>query len=233
MFNFVYEFLSRMGYSHPIHPTEVHMPIGLVVGAVVFSLTALVFRRQGLLKTARHCIILSFIWVFPTILFGIMDWQHFYAGAWLFPIKVKLVLAPLLAVLLLAALVLGRKGRERSRAVLSLYGLCFLVVVVLGYFGGQMVYGVKKVSSSEQFKEGGKLFKANCSACHPNGGNVVMPNMPLKSSAKLSSYETFIAFIRDPKLPGGAKGPMPPFAQTKISDAEGKELYGYITHVLK
>ena len=233
MFSFIYEFLSRMGYTHPIHPTEVHMPIGLVVGAVVFSFTALLLRRQGLLKTARYCILLSFIWVFPTILFGIMDWQHYYAGAWLFPIKVKLVMAPLLVVLLFIALVLGRSGREHSPVAISLYVLCFLVVVVLGYFGGQMVYGVKKVSSSEQFQEGGKIFKADCSACHPNGGNVVMPNMPLKSSSKLSGYDTFIAFIRDPKLPDGGKGPMPPFPQSKISDAGGKALYGYITRAFK
>jgi uncharacterized membrane protein len=34
MFNSVYEFLGKIGYHHPIHPTEVHMPIGMVVGAL-------------------------------------------------------------------------------------------------------------------------------------------------------------------------------------------------------
>jgi uncharacterized membrane protein len=231
--DFVYTFLSKLGYSHPIHPTEVHMPIGLVVGATFFSFTALLFHRKGLLKTARNCIILSFIWVFPTMLFGIMDWQHFYAGAWLFPIKVKLIMAPLLAILLFVAIMLGRRGREGSPHVVTVYVLCFITVVILGYFGGQMVYGVKKVPSSEQSLKGGKIFKANCSACHPDGGNVVMPDMPVKSSAELSSYDTFIAFIRDPKLPDGSKGPMPPFPQSKISEADGKALYEYMAHAFE
>ena len=41
MFNFVYEFLARLGYTHPIHPTEVHMPIGLLVGALIFAYFAM------------------------------------------------------------------------------------------------------------------------------------------------------------------------------------------------
>ena len=73
MFNFVYKFLAGLGYTHPIHPTEVHMPIGLVVGAFIFAWIALLFRRPRLTQTARYCVTLAFIWVFPTMLFGIMD----------------------------------------------------------------------------------------------------------------------------------------------------------------
>jgi uncharacterized membrane protein len=70
MFDSVYQFLSKIGYNHPIHPPEVHMPIGLVVGALVFALTALLFRRPMLAQTARYCTILAFIGTFPAILFG-------------------------------------------------------------------------------------------------------------------------------------------------------------------
>jgi len=233
MLDSVYRFLNYLGYSHPIHPTEVHMPIGLVVATVLFSLTAIVLHKPALFKTAYYCIVLSFIWVFPTILFGIMDWQHFYAGALLFPIKVKLILAPLLAVLLLFALLLSRRGREGTPAVMAVYGLSFMTVVALGYFGGQMVYGVKNISASEQLQAGARLFKANCNACHPNGGNVIMPNLPLKSSLKLSDYDRFIEFIRHPKLPGGALGAMPPFPDSKLSDRDAKALYEYVTQALK
>jgi uncharacterized membrane protein len=143
MFNSVYEFLNSLGYAHPIHPTEVHMPIGLVVGALIFSVVAAVFRRERLVLTPRHCLILALIWVFPTMLFGFMDWQHFYGGAWLLPIRVKITVAPVLTVLLFVAIFLARRYGASSMKILPVYFICFCCVVVLGYFGGQLVYGGK------------------------------------------------------------------------------------------
>jgi len=232
MFDPIYEFLAKLGYTHPIHPTEVHMPIGLVVASLVFIYIAVIFRRHNLEQTVRHCIILAFIWIFPTMLFGYMDWQHFYAGAWLFPIKVKLATATVLALLLLLAVIVAHQRGPASKLAVTLYTLCFLAVVVLGYFGGQLVYGIKGSSDSETYGTGRKIFKANCNACHPNGANVIMPNLPLKGSSKLDHFETFIAFLRTPQLPDGKAGPMPAFPASKISDKEVSELYDYITHEL-
>ena len=158
MFDPIYQFLANHGYSHPIHPTEVHMPIGLVVASLVFIYIAVIFRRHNLEQTVRHCIILAFIWIFPTIFFGYMDWQHFYAGAWLFPIKVKLVAAAVLTVLLLLAVIVGHRRGAASKIAVTIYTLCFLVVVVLGYFGGQMVYGIKGASASRQHTAPGEKY---------------------------------------------------------------------------
>jgi uncharacterized membrane protein len=198
MFNFIYEFLAKLGYTHPIHPTEVHMPIGLVVGAFIFAWTALLFRRPKLAQTARHCVILAFIWVFPTLLLGIMDWQHYYAEAMLFPIKMKLIFAPTLLVLLAVAVILGFKIGAESKAVLAIYCLCFVTVVILGYFGGQLVYGTKGPAPPENVKAGAELFSANCKGCHPNGGNIIKPNLPLRSAPQLANLSSFESFIRDP-----------------------------------
>jgi uncharacterized membrane protein len=233
MFDFVYQFLAKMGYTHPIHPTEVHMPIGLVVGTLIFAFVAVIFRRDRLRFTPRQCMILAFIWIFPTMMLGIMDWQHFYHGELLFPIKVKLVMAPLLAVLMFAALLAGRKYGAQSKAAISLYFLCFCSVVVLGYFGGQLVYGTGSSPSLQQYKAGQAIFVANCSPCHPHGENVIKPNLPLKGSPKLVNFETFLGFIRSPRMPDGSKGAMPDFSATKIPEGEAKALYGYITHVLE
>jgi mono/diheme cytochrome c family protein len=234
MFNFVYDFLGKIGYHHPIHPTEVHMPIGLVVGGVVFILTALFFRRERLVLTTRHCIILAFIWVFPTMLLGFMDWQHFYGGAWLFPIKVKLILAPLLAGLLFLGILFGKRFGPAARPTLTAYFLSFCTVVALGYFGGQLVYGNRTPASSgtETYKEGEKLFNANCSACHPHGGNTIRPNLPLRNAPQLNALDTFTAFIRNPKPRDGTANIMPPFDESKVSGQQGKELYDYIVHAL-
>jgi mono/diheme cytochrome c family protein len=72
-----------------------------------------------------------------------------------------------LAVLLLTAAVAGKR-----RLPLGLYGLCFLAVVGLGYFGGELVYGKpaflgQKVESSDELvRRGAELFSKDCAACH-------------------------------------------------------------------
>jgi uncharacterized membrane protein len=232
VFNFVYEFLARLGYTHPIHPTEVHMPIGLVVAAFIFAWIALLFRRPNLARTARHCVILAFIWVFPTMLFGIMDWYHYYAGAVPFPIKMKLIFAPVLLILLAAAVIIGYKKGAESRTVLATYCLCFVTVIILGYFGGQLVYGVKTPPPPENLKAGAKVFSVNCKGCHPHGGNILKPNLPLRNAPQLADFNSFQAFIGDPKLPDGSKGPMPAFQSDKISNQQARELYEYIDQVI-
>jgi uncharacterized membrane protein len=233
MFNFVYEFLASLGYTHPIHPTQVHIPIGLVVGAFVFAWIALVFRWPKLAQTARHCVILAYVWVFPTMLLGIMDWQHYYASGMLFPIKMKLIFAPTLLGLLTAAVILGYKKGAGSKAVLAIYCLCFVTVIVLGYFGGQLVYGLKSPTPPKDVRAGAKVFSSNCSGCHPHGANILVPSLPLRGAPQLAEFKTFVDFIRDPKLPDGSKGPMPAFPPTKISDQQAKELYEYIDQVIE
>jgi uncharacterized membrane protein len=227
MLDSFYHFLEKLGYNHPIHPTEVHMPIGLVAGALVFALVACIFHRERLRLTPRHCIILAFIWIFPTTLLGIMDWQHFYGGALLLPIRVKLTVAPILAGLLFASMLLARKYGTTSRNVLPIYFLCFFCVVVLGYFGGQLVYGGKTTRSPETFKAGENIFAADCSACHPHGGNKIDPSRPVLHSPKLKDLDKFLAWVRHPA------GTMPAFPASKISNAQGKDLYAYIMNELE
>jgi len=227
LFNSVYEFLARLGYTHPTHPTEVHMPIGLVVGAFVFVWIAVLFRRQQLALTARHCVLLAAIWVFPTMLFGVMDWQHYYAGAMLFPIKVKLILAPTLTILLWIAVILGFKKGGKNKAVVAIYCVSFLIVIVLGYFGGQLTYGKSPVPPAN-VKAGAEVFAANCKGCHPHGGNIIKPNLPLRSAPQLAEFKGFEDFIRTPKMPDGSAGVMPAFPPSKISDQQARELYEYI-----
>ncbi|MFX1554633.1 MAG: c-type cytochrome [Promethearchaeota archaeon] len=232
MLDFIYEVFARIGYNHPIHPTQVHMPIGLLTGTFFLGWTALLLRRQILKLSARHCLILALIFFFPTVLLGFMDWQHYYAGAWLFPIKIKLALAGILLVLLVTGIILTRNAGVGYKSTLTIYTLCFLTVVGLGYFGGELVYGGRGPAGPRELKAGEKLFTANCGSCHPHGGNILDPNLPLRSASQLTEFNTFVAFIRTPKFPDGSPGPMPPFPPSKISDQQGRELYEYITKVL-
>jgi uncharacterized membrane protein len=233
MFDWVYQFLESIGYPHPIHPAETHLPIGTIVAAFFFAWAGFLFRRPRLAVTARHCIIFAFIFVFPTMLFGLMDWQHFFGGAWLFPIKMKLTLAPTLTVLLLIGILLSRKFGPESKSVLAVYTVCFCIVVVIGFFGGQLVYTGWGPEAPKEYKAGAKIFKARCSGCHPSGGNIVVPRLPLKSAPELKEFKTFEGFIRNPKMPDGSRGVMPPFPAKKVSEQQAKELYEYILHVLE
>jgi hypothetical protein len=64
-------FLERPGYPPPIHATQVHMPIRLIVCALELHISAPLLRYPVLTRIARHC----------TVFVGIMDWQPLCLGA--------------------------------------------------------------------------------------------------------------------------------------------------------
>jgi uncharacterized membrane protein len=227
-----YDFLDKIGYLHPIHPAMVHMPIGLVVGSLFIGGTGLVLSRTSMSRAAYYTLVLALIFWVPTVTFGLMDWQRYYGGAWLFAIKMKLGLAGTLGVLLVTGVWLGHRDPMRVKRLVPIYLLCFLTVSSLGYFGGQMVYGGKTPIGPMQFQSGQKLFETNCSGCHAHGGNSIMSGLPLRDAPELGKFEDFLTFIREPTLPGGLSGPMPPFAPSAISAQEAHELYDYITQVI-
>lgn len=153
MFHPVYVFLKSLGYDHPIHPMVTHIAVGLTIGALVFGLVSVIFRRVALKLTAWHCALLACVSVIPIAFFGIMDWQEKYNGEWMSTIIIKMILAGCLFVTLLIALLLGRATEEerkgtatrpwrspRAIASLALYGVCTGIVIALGYFGGSLVY---------------------------------------------------------------------------------------------
>lgn len=221
-----YQFLNYLGYRHPLHPALVHLPIGLMAGAFIFGWLAYLFNNERLARSARHCLILAFLFWFPVVLFGLLDWQHFYGGAWLTPVKIKMVLSGILFFLFLTALILGFKERRSPKTALTVYTLGLFTVVLLGFFGAQLVYGGKTIKEAKSYEAGEKIFAANCLTCHPRGENLFNPDKPIRNSAKLKDLFTFIYWIRHPKAP------MPQFPESKISGGQARELYPYITEVL-
>ena len=221
-----YGLMNTFGFPDPIHAALVHMPMGLIVGAFLFSWMGALSPWRSLARTARHCIALAFLFLFPVILFGFMDWRHFYGGAWLMPIVTKMFLAGALFILSLASLIAGAGERESSKMTLTLYTLCFVLVVLLGWFGARLVYGERSQAAVKTYETGGRIFASHCQACHAHGGNTVRPDRPLRGSADLRSREAFIALLRHPKAP------MPAFPESQISNREAQELYNYIVNVL-
>lgn len=220
----LYEWLSSIGYTHPLHPMLVHMTIGLVLGAFVFGVVSVLFERQQLRHTMGHCIVLAFVVLFPTVLSGIMDWMHFYAGTWVFPIRIKIILAAALGGLLAVGVYGVWRAPRRFPWLLALCGLCALDVAGMGYFGAELVYAGKQTAVPDKVRVGADLYRRLCSACHPGGGNTIEPDHPVTGSDTLTDLETFASWLRNPDPP------MPAFAENKITDKQIEELYEYIVH---
>jgi uncharacterized membrane protein len=236
MITFLYNTLAKVGYTHPIHPPVTHLTVGMVIGAFLFGIVAWKLRHQALAKTAHHCIILAIVALFPTILSGLMDWQHYYAGGWLFAIKMKLGLAVLLFILLVFALIAGYKAETVSKSAVILYALCLVNVTAIGYFGGELVFGdrtTRKEVETVGVEVRAEQFTKSCSGCHPNGGNSIKPHLPLSDAPQLVNFQTFLSYIRSPKTRDGSETVMPSFSPEKLSDQQAREVYQYIVKVLE
>jgi mono/diheme cytochrome c family protein len=159
-----------------------------------------------------------------------------------------MILASVVLVVLAAGIILGSEVKVRTAPQLVLYALAFVSVVGLGYYGAKLVYGEwapRKISAEapaagqkpaappagqqQAFAAGAQVFAADCQGCHPGGGNVIDPKLPLKSSKRLASEQTFVSFIRAPVMPDGSPGSMPPFGPDVIGAKQASDLYVYVT----
>jgi cytochrome c2 len=231
MIEFVYQTLSQFGYTHPLHPTLTHVPIGMVIAAFLFALSAMIFRWSSLTRTARHCVILGLIVVVPTALLGIMDWQHFYGGALIFPIKMKLVLACVLLIFLTLAVIFGLFGDKFSGIVLAMYGLCLLSAVGLGYFGGELVYGTKAPAETViagPAADGAMVFKKNCSACHLTDSTAQKIGPGLQGIFKLDKFPVSGKPVSEENFKNILQKPfdkMPPFGHLSPEQVDALTAY--------
>jgi hypothetical protein len=118
-----------------------------------------------------------------------------------------------------------------KKFALSLVIALFFGIMIIASVQGQGMTGLGEKNSGKTSQEisGARIYNDNCRVCHQNGGNVVNPAIPLRGSMELASFDAFLSFIRDPRMPDGSKGPMPAFSKTQISDKQAKDLYQYIT----
>jgi uncharacterized membrane protein len=141
MIDDLYLFLAKLGFNEPLHSPITHMPIGLAMGALIFFLVAIIFKRKNLILTARHASILAFVFVFPTIILGVFDWIHFYHATLFTPIKIKMVLAAMALLLLGGGIIVGSEIKLHSITMTIIYSATCIVMIGLGYFGAGIIYG--------------------------------------------------------------------------------------------
>lgn len=152
MIDLLFRFLKSVGFDEPLHPPITHLPIGLIMGGTVFFILAIVFKVKSLIITARHASILALVFAFPTILLGVIDWIHFYNGALIQPIIIKMILASTLLIVLGIGIIMGSEIKLYTIRMAIIWVICFLLVVGLGYEGAGLIYGrgVTKKSSTTQ-----------------------------------------------------------------------------------
>ena len=135
-----YNLLAMFGFTHPIHPIVVHVPMGMVIGAVAFSLASYVWTNKHFEQSAYHCILLALISVIPVYIAGLLDWQPVFAGDWSKWIVIKMTLGAVLTVVLAFAVQQKLQGASKNK-LLGIYLLSLAICGGLGYSGGELLYG--------------------------------------------------------------------------------------------
>jgi uncharacterized membrane protein len=133
-------------HVHPPHTLFVHFPIALISSALFFLLLALWRRNDTLEKVAFANIALAAVSTIVAAIFGIRDNIYFYTG--MAPNHTaKIILASILFVLTTATALarwrnpdLFHAGTAKVVYILA-YFLSFVIVSILGFLGGVILFG--------------------------------------------------------------------------------------------
>lgn len=138
MIEAVYQLLAALGYTHPLHPVATHIPMGMILGGVLFFIAS--FKWRELAETAYYCQVLALLFIPPTVILGIMDWQHRYFGKLTNYIIAKFVLAGALTVVLALAVYLHRSGKDSTVVRVVAWILSLGLATGLGFIGAQLIF---------------------------------------------------------------------------------------------
>lgn len=231
----LYQFLETIGYHHPLHPALTHLPVGLVMAALIFALLGLAMQKSNLSQSSRHCLFLAIVALPATAILGYFDWKLRLGGAMLFPIKMKLVLAPILFFLLIVAAFTGRGEMVKSIKNTTVMTLALLVVIAIGFFGGELVFAPgaslspQKAAAVDQTMEGAALFQQKCSMCHLSDSAATKIGPGLKGLYHLGKLPTSGRPVSDEAIGQQLRSPyrdMPAFPD--LSDQEVRALADYL-----
>jgi len=136
----IYNILAMFGFHHPLHPIVVHIPLGMVVGSVAFSLADMKWPEKNFQQTAYHCILFALIAIVPVYIAGLLDWQQWFAGDFNRWIIIKLILGVVLTVMLIITVKQKQSGAPQKKLFI-LYLVNLVICGGLGFSGGELLYG--------------------------------------------------------------------------------------------
>lgn len=141
MTEFIFEFLGKIGFTHPVHPALTHIPMGMVMGGITFRFASFLPSLKFLAKTGHHCVVLGLLGIAPTVFTGYLDWQNTFGGEWEFLIILKMILAVLLTIVLALIIIKDEPEQPRLDIKTLYYVLSMIIAIGLGFSGGELQYG--------------------------------------------------------------------------------------------
>jgi predicted heme/steroid binding protein/uncharacterized membrane protein len=134
------------------HPITVHFPQALFVFAPIFLTLAYALEFKDFERTAFFLMVAAFLTSIPATVTGFVHWWFKYGSQSRLVFKLKIVLSLLLVILaaVTAGVHYGKGGLtglpvdEPSSGLLILYWVQFLIAMVLGKAGGNIVFGKSK-----------------------------------------------------------------------------------------
>ncbi len=145
-------FLSRLLGRFPMlrrhpHPMTVHFPIVFMTAATCFSLLFLITKSPAFETTAFHCLGGGVLFTVVAILTGVYTWWLNYLATPSRPIRMKLVLSPVLFATSAAAFfwrltdpTVLTAGSGMAPLYLVLVLVLFPLVAAIGWFGAQLTF---------------------------------------------------------------------------------------------
>jgi uncharacterized membrane protein len=88
LIDFIYRALANLGYSEPLQPVGIHIPMGLLMSAFVFVLVARIFGRGGFSREGySRIVLLALVLWFPAVFLATPIGNITMAGRGFFPLK--------------------------------------------------------------------------------------------------------------------------------------------------
>jgi uncharacterized membrane protein len=148
--DFINRIIITLTELHPTHPMFVHFPIALTGAAFFFILLAHWKNNSSFEFAAFANIALAFLSTIVAGISGVMDNMKNYDGT--APnAATKIILATLLFLLTTGISIARYRNpnlfQQMNRALyISLYGLSFIIALVLAFLGGIILYGFQETS---------------------------------------------------------------------------------------
>ena len=127
--------------GHPVHQALISFPIGLLGGAVVFDIIAIVFNSTALQATSFYMIAAGVVSGLVAAPFGLVDWLGIQRGTRAKFIGAVHGLGNVVMLVLFAGSWLLRRPEDLT-ATPTAYGLSFVgffLALVTGWLGGELV----------------------------------------------------------------------------------------------
>ena len=227
----------------PLHSLVVHFPAALIPISLLMFLIFIYSRKLIFERISILLLGFSFIFLFFSIITGIIDWNKHYYLTFSPIFVIKIFLSIILSLLIISLWIIRNKhikqntlsNLSRGYTYILIYCLLFPVVAVLIFFGKYLIYPQNFVTNDENVRVGYSIYINKCNSCHPYGQAIYDPflfpgsekefgSKSVIHSKYIYSKSNLLNYIRNPIR-------MPAIDKNSLSDYEFNFLFHYIKYL--